>query len=190
MASEWGSFPAMRPRPPGPSGSVSVMALAVLVALSASVSCASAPLPPSGGRWVHPVHRYAIDAPRVSPDSWRAVLIDGADLAYLRSDGASLTLMSDCARALAPPWLLARQLLIGVAEREVLVSEPVEVEGAPGWRLIFRTDQEGQEITVHAVTLVSGGCSFDWVWVAPGRPSEPPWFEQWWSSFARAEDAW
>jgi len=165
------------------------MVLSMAVALSAGVSCAGPPLPPSGGRWEHPGHRYFIDAPRVSPESWSAVLIEGADLAYVRSDGASLTLLSDCARAMAPPWLLARQLLIGVADRELLVSEPLELGGDPGWRLVFRTWQEEREVTVRAITLVGGGCSFDWVWVAPGRPDEPPWFEAWWSSFVRGEGA-
>lgn len=177
----------MPARRPGPTGSVGVVLLAAAVALSAGASCAGTPLPPSGGRWEHPKHGYAIDAPQIAPEVWEAVSIDGADLGYRRPDGSALTLMSDCGRGSAPPSLLARQLLIGTAERELLTSEPIELAGDPGWRLAFRTREQGREVTVRSVTLTSGGCTFDWVWVAPGRTDEAPWFEDWWASFTRGE---
>lgn len=175
--------------PSGLIGAACRVLLAVAIALSAGVSCAGTPLAPSAGRWVHPRLGYAIDAPVVSPDAWMAIDIEGADLAYRRSDGATLSLMSNCARAAAPPALLARQLLIGTKERTVVRNEPIDLNGDPGWRLAFRTLEQGREVTVNAVTLASAGCAFDWLWIAPGRPGEAPWFDLWWASFAPAEDS-
>ena len=171
------------PRPWPGSTRATTLALSAAIALSSGVSCAGTPLAPSGGRWVHPSIGYAVDAPAVSPQAWRAIRVDGADLAYRRSDGSTLTLMSDCARGDAPPALLARQLLIGTPEREVVRSEAVALAGAPGWFLVFQTREEGTEVTVNALTLASDGCTFDWLWVAPGRPEVAPWFERWWGSF-------
>ncbi|MEE2662906.1 MAG: hypothetical protein VX681_02210 [Myxococcota bacterium] len=162
-----------------------VVALASIAGLWVGVGCQSALLPASGGRWVHPQLGYTVDAPAVSPLVWEALAIDGADLAYRHRDGSSLALMSECARGPAPPSLLARQLLIGIGERELIASHPIELGPDSGWKLVFRTLEEEREFTVRAVTLAAGSCTFDWLWVATGRPAEAVWFDQWWESFQR-----
>ena len=160
--------------------------VAVLCAAAAlSTSCAAALLSPSGGRWVHPKLGYSIEAPSVSPEEWTASEVDGADLSFQKRDGSSLTMMSDCERGAAHPALLARQLLIGTRQRELLVSHPIAHRGDPGWRLVFRTTEADRDLTVNSVTVVSGACTFDWLWIAVGIPSEATWFDRWWASFER-----
>jgi len=163
-----------------------VIALASIAGLWVGVGCQSVPFPAaSGGRWVHPQLGYSVAAPSVSPLVWEARVMDGADMGYRHRDGSSLALMSDCARGSAPPALRARQLLIGTGERELIASHPVDLGSDSGWKLGFRTLDRGSEVTVRAVTLISDSCTFDWLWVAAGRPVEPVWFDEWWESFER-----
>jgi hypothetical protein len=162
-----------------------VAVLASIVALSIGTGCRSAPPAAASGRWVHPELGYSVAAPAVSPLDWEARVIEGADLAYRKRDGSSLTLMSECARGPAHPSLLARQLMIGTRQSELLESYPIALGTDPGWKLVFRTVEEGRELTIRAVTVASGTCTFDWLWVATDRSAEPEWFDQWWASFER-----
>ena len=180
MGEGWGRVVSMALRWRASARAAALCAVAAL-----STSCAATPLSPSGGRWVHPELGYAIEAPSVSPEEWAASQVDGADLSFRKRDGSSLTLMSDCMRGPAHPALLARQLLIGTRQRELLVSHPIAHRGDPGWRLVFRTTEGDRELTVSAVTVASGACTFDWLWVAVGRPGEALWFDRWWASFER-----
>jgi len=185
MDGGWGSVGWMASRHPR----WRTTALGAIAFLSAGAFCATAPLRPSGGRWVHPKLGYSIDAPQVSPEEWSASHVEGADLAFRKFDGSSLTLMSDCTRGPAKPFVLARQLMIGIKQRELIQSHPIALLGDPGWRLAFRTIEAGREVTVRAVTLASGNCTFDWLWVALNRPDEAAWFDQWWASFERGPRA-
>jgi hypothetical protein len=169
----------------GLTGWSGFVALASVVVLSLGALCRSAPLQASGGRWVHPELGYSVDAPAVSPREWRPSKLEGADLAYRKRDGSSLMLMSDCARGPAHPSLLARQLLIGTTDRELLQSYPIALGSDPGWKLVFRTVEDGRQVTVHAATVASGKCVFDWVWVAVEPPADGSWFDRWWASFDR-----
>ena len=162
-------------------------ALTAAALLSLAASCATGPLRPVDGRLVHRELGYSVDPPRFDPGQWRQVQVEGSDLAYRRSDGASLALMSDCTRGSARPVLLARQLLIGTSERELIESHPIALRGHAGWKLAFRTLEDGREVTVRAVVVTADECTFDWLWVAPGREEGAPWFVDWWASFERGE---
>jgi len=161
--------------------------LASVVLLTVGALCETAPLRPSGGRFVHPTLGYAVDAPEVSPLEWQARPVEGTDMAFAKADGSSLTLMSDCTRGPAHPSLLARQLLIGTTDRELIQSYPIALGTDPGWKLVFTTGEGGRVLRVTAVTVASGRCTFDWLWLAvDGETTDDgAWFDRWWASFER-----
>jgi hypothetical protein len=85
--------------------------------------------------------------------------------------------------------LLARELLIGLDDRELLEEGPVSVGGAPGWAQTARARLEGRGVELRTVTRRLGKCSLDWVLVGPGSlaPVRDD-FERWWASFRTADD--
>jgi len=133
---------------------------------------------------------YSIRAPSAAEGgTWRRVSVEGTDLAFARraDDGeATMTLLSTCRRSQAPPAVRARNLLIGLPEHTLRQSGPVELDGDDGWSQVFDLEQGGVPVRVKAVTLVSGGCTFDWVLVAPGPfGGAEDSFDAWWTSFER-----
>jgi len=139
---------------------------------------------------------YRIDRPGaalgtegLADSGWRQISVEGADLAFQRSEGAgtvTMTLQSDCRESEAPAEIRARNLLIGVGPRKIYRSGPMALGRDQGWSQTFDIDAEGIPLRVKTVTLVSGGCTFDWVLVSPGplRDVEES-FDSWWSSFER-----
>jgi len=153
------------------------------------------------GRWWNRELGYFIDAPRsagstvdaqgtsksaASPQRWESIRVSGADLAYRGSDGSLMTLLSECrAVAEARPGLLARQLLIGLGERELVASHPIALRGNPGWQQVFRTLDGSTQLEVRSVTIRGSRCTFDCVWVGRVGAESVRDFERWWSSFER-----
>jgi hypothetical protein len=126
----------------------------------------------------------------VAPD-WRAIGVDGADLAYRQSppEGqrpALAALISECGRGSGNLSVVGRQLLIGIRNRALRLAAPVALRGSPGWMQIFDTIQDGEAIRVKTISIRDQGCTFDWVLVAPDSFSlAEDQFDGWWSSFVR-----
>jgi len=137
------------------------------------------------GAFSHARHGYTIEA--LGPD-WEAVDVDHATLTFARAPSETMSLKSRCGRPVAKADLMARHLLIGLDPREVVTSEPVAVDGRDGWLQVVRTEREGRPVWLRTVTLVAGGCSFDWVLATARRasPAEAD-FDAWWGSFRLAE---
>ncbi len=167
---------------------------AVLLAALGLAACASSGLKlGSDGRYRSKDLGYAIDAPRFAePDEWRKVKVDDTDLAWRTDDGRSMSLASSCRRTRAKPALLARQLLIGVPRDDIVSAHPVALRGDPGWAQVVDTGGEDHSIRIQTVTVVGGGCVYDWVLVGHAGPrfeASVDTFDRWWSSFERARGA-
>ena len=105
---------------------------------------------------------YSVELPQLdAAEGWREFRLDDADLAFRNRDGSTLSLQSSCRDRKAAPALLARHLAIGVpaAGRQ---GAPVELRGDPGWRQSFEASEQGVTVRVHTLSLVGGGCVFDW----------------------------
>lgn len=63
--------------------------------------------------------------------------------------------------------LLARHLVFGLGEREVLEDGAILVAGRTGVRRVVRGRLDGTPVTVEAVVLKEGHCVYDFLYVAP-----------------------
>lgn len=99
---------------------------------------------------------------------WRPVDLDESDLAYRNDRGAAVSLASSCPTTRATVAMLARHVTIGTPRTGVVAAGPFEQGGAPGWSQTFDTVQDGETIRVKVVTLLAGGCIYDWLLV--GHP--------------------
>jgi hypothetical protein len=87
--------------------------------------------------------------------------------------------------------LMARLLVIGFRDRELVAAGPVSVDGRGGWEQAFDTSSEGSAVRVKTVTLVAGDCAFDWI-LAAREPvgSVEQAFDAWWQSFRLDPERW
>jgi hypothetical protein len=135
------------------------------------------------GRFVHRERGFSVAVPEAG---WSRVPLEGAELAFRGPGGAAMSLAARCGIPLAPPRTLARHLVIGLEGRRSLGGESVEVGGWPGWRERFEFAGGGEPHRLDALTVVAGGCVYDWLLLSPSPP-DPELegaFERWWSSFA------
>ena len=132
-------------------------------------------------------HDFTIAAPAGPGPAWERVSVDDAALSFRREQSGrrdSLAMLARCGRAVADAQLMARSLVIGLNERELLAAGPRLVAGRSGWTQSFETSRDGVTVFVKTVTLVTGDCSFDWVLVAAGsRQRAETAFDAWWGSF-------
>ena len=176
-------------------------AASLALCLFAVTGCASwsAPSGPEGiyhnSKLGYRIDRLDFVTPGASGSSgWQAIRVDGADLAYRQSApeqgqrSALAALISECGRGTDNLSVVGRQLLIGIRNRARRRAAPVALRGSPGWMQVFDTIQDGEAIRVKTISVRDGGCTFDWVLVAPGafRAAEDQ-FDRWWSSFERDE---
>ena len=143
------------------------------------------------GRLVFRSLGFAIDDPGAGPQAgWSAHRVEGALLSFRAPDGATLSLVQKCGPLPGDLQILARELLIGLEERQIEEEAAVTVNGAPGWRIVARVAYEGRAVRLHTVTRRLGECSLDWIAVAPlervGLGAE---FDAWWASFRAAPAA-
>lgn len=176
-AGGWGSLGAMRG---------AYRASRVLVAGLLAVGCVSAVRAEDGG-YRYRRHGYRVAAPGGPGPAWTRIDVDDTDLAFERGAPGprdSMSLVSRCGRPVADAQLMARHLVIGVRERKVVAAGPLLVAGRSGWTQTFDTSREGVSVRVKTVTLVAGGCSFDWVLASAGDfdVAEAA-FDAWWESF-------
>lgn len=129
-------------------------------------------------------YRIEHPGPAVKDGAWRRKKVEGADLVFVGPDGAVMSLLHQCRETAASVELLARNLLIGLEDRVVRHSVPLEHAGDPGWSLVFDAQQDGVPVRVKTVTLRNGTCVYDWILVAPGAFRGPEQiFDHWWASF-------
>jgi hypothetical protein len=128
----------------------------------------------------HRRHGYTVGVPE---PVWERVSIDGATLAFRRGR-ETMSLQSRCGRPVATPAIMARQLVIGIGDRELHRAGPVTVDGREGWAQTFDARAEGGSVRVKTVTLVAGRCTFDWTLAgsADFAGAERS-FDAWWQSF-------
>lgn len=165
-----------------------------LVACTAALAnaCTSGPYATSstGGqaRLTHRQLGYSIARPpwAASP-GWESIEVEGADLAYGDASGQLISLSSSCPRTRATAATLARHVTIGTERTDLLAAGPFEVAGAEGWSQSFDTVEEGVALRVKAVTVVAGGCVYDWLLVVgdiAAFSSIEPAFDDWIDTFA------
>jgi hypothetical protein len=158
----------------------------MLLAASAVVlaACAS-DLHAVPGGFRHGGHGYRIGEPPSDPArAWRPAQIDGTSLAYRRAGPQVMSLQSHCNRPVARASIMARELLIGLEPGVVQRARPFSHEGADGWMQWFETRLEDRTVRVKTVTLVSDGCSYDWVLTLTGAGDTAERdFDSWWQSF-------
>jgi len=146
------------------------------------VGCAG-PIVETTDGFRHRKHEYRIAAPDGPGPAWQRVDLEGADLAFRRPGPGTISMQSRCGRPVAMPQLMARHLLIGVPERELVAAGPVQVDGLSGWGQTFDTVSRGVKVRLKTVTLVVRGCTFDWVLAAAGSfDSAEAAFDAWWGS--------
>ncbi len=165
-----------------------IAALAALATFGSA--CASSGLGPDGFR--HHGHGYSLPHPSDPPGTrWQVTEVDDAKVAY-RSDGeAFMALDSRCNDEGAKPEdpaVLARQLLVGIANRTRIESDAFEFAGGRAYaQVVDSKDERGEVVRTRTVTLVRGHCVIDWVLVfetgEAGHPEIEASFEAWWRGF-------
>lgn len=132
----------------------------------------------------HRRHDYRIAAPDGPGASWQRVSVEGATLAFTRPGPETVSLVSRCGKPVAEPQLMARHLMMGLRERTMLVSAPLVVEGRKAWTQTFEMERDAGRVRVKTVTLVAGGCTFDWILASAGSfDLAERAFDAWWQSF-------
>ncbi len=137
------------------------------------------------GRYQHVELGYTIAPPQ---GDWTPIRVAGADLAFRGPAGATLSLLSRCDASGQEAAVAARRLVFGIRPRTLIAAEPFDVAGASGWRQRVRLGSDEAGSVVDSVTVVLGGCLYDWVlvragpavgedvlagWVAGFRPGSP-----------------
>ena len=164
----------------------------IAAAMSGAAGCA-APTPAlEGERYPVPGHGSSLDAPGGEGAAWTLASVPGALLTFRGVAGssaerASMSLVERCAAAPALPRLAARQLLIGLDDREFLEDRSCEVGGMAGWLQSLDASDEETRVHLRTVTRLESGCSLDWVLVAPQGAGLDATFDAWWASWSRTE---
>jgi hypothetical protein len=143
--------------------------------------CASTSLSVTEGGFEHRRHDFTING---APAGWKRVDVEGAVLTYRRRGPNTMTLQSRCGRPVATPQLMARHLVIGLPDRELVAAGPIPVDGRNGWAQVFDTVRGDVSIRVKTVTVVASDCTFDWVLGSTGDfDAAEVEFDAWWGTF-------
>lgn len=168
-----------------------VLRAAAWVCVAVSLGCASDPITTQGPRYRHRTLGYEIGFPSSQFAEWERFEVKGADLAFRTrsqdsgpAETSTMSLQSACRKTAADPSMLARHLRIGLDQPKLLSSGPVEVDGRDAWQQVFDTREQDHSVRVKTVTVLAGGCTFDWILIARGdfEPLERS-FDAWWASF-------
>ena len=137
------------------------------------------------GRLRHREHGYGVAVP---DPAWQRASADGAQLVYRGPSGSVMSLISRCDRSVASPQMMSRQLTIGMRPLARHHAAPVVVRGVNGWTQALDVAQGDDTFRLKTVTFVSGGCSLDFVLVAPDDFAERERvFDGWWSTLEWTE---
>ena len=132
----------------------------------------------------HREHGYSIGVPNGAGPAWTETEVEGAWIAFRRPGRETIALQSRCGRPVAAAAVMARNLVVGVGERELLQAGPVVVGGSNGWLQTFDIAADGALARVTTVTAVIEDCTFDWTLVTKGEPLETrEAFDTWWATF-------
>lgn len=142
------------------------------------------PIEQTGERFRHRSHGFALRAPQGPAGPWERVAVDGATLAFRSPAADTVVAKSRCGRPVARPQLMARHLVFGLPDREVVASQPVTIGALPGWLQVIDTVERGKAVRLKSVTVVSRGCSVDLVLAAERARFDAvePAFDEWWQS--------
>ncbi len=118
------------------------------------------------GGYENPATGFRIPLP---PAPWVQVSIPDVEMAFRHpSAGGTIAAFSSCeGPSRAPLRILARRLLFGIKEREVVEQSPTSLDGAEALRTVVRGDLEGTPVAVESVVARRGACVYDLVLVAP-----------------------
>ena len=142
------------------------------------------PLVEEAGGWRHRKQAWTIARPDGAGTPWQRVEVDGALLAFRRPDHELMSLQSRCSRPVASAEVMARHLLIGLRDREIVASSPVAVDGRSAWRQTVEVHGDPTGVRVETVTLVVGACTVDWILAGRAEDAESEAaFDAWWQSF-------
>jgi len=154
----------------------------MLLALLGGTGCAAASI--RDGVYRDGQDRFSV---RVPPARWKPAPLDGATLGFRAPDlDAGMGLRADCDRPEPGPlpWV-ARHLFFGLADVRIDASERSTRGGASLVRTRLRARLDGRPLVVDAVTLRSGSCLYDFMYVAPperfedGRPDFDAFVQSW-----------
>lgn len=142
--------------------------------------------------WVHEAGRFtnerrglSITEPPGGP--WQQVKIEGSALTLRNPSGATLSWLRECGDHPATARSASRALLRGIEGLELQAEGPVAGAAGDVWRAEARLSQDGRELQVRAVTRVVGGCTDDWLLVAPPATELAEAFDGWWASVQAPE---
>jgi len=144
--------------------------------------CAGKSVVIADGKMRYERHHLTVSVPEQPP--WERTSVDRAIAAYRAPGPAFMSLQTRCGRPVASPQVMARHLVIGIPDRALRQSGPVAVGAWQGWSQVFDTMEKGAAVRLKTVTLVAGGCTFDWILSArTGFEEVEPSFDAWWQSF-------
>jgi len=136
------------------------------------------------GRWRLRAQHASVADPDPAAGPWQRREVDGAALSFVGPGGASLSWIRECGRGTPAPRIASSLLLIGVHFDAEPEEGPVEVAGAPGWRVAGQARQGGHVVHLEAVTRVGDGCTDDFLLIQPGSsPALSAAFAAFWVSF-------
>jgi hypothetical protein len=133
------------------------------------------------GRYQHTRYDFTIG----SPDApWKRSKIEGAWIAFRRPGPQTMSMQVRCERPVTEPVVMARTLVLGIPDRNIVQSGPLRVADGDGWTQTFDTHADGTSVRVKTVTLVIERCVYDWTLAASGDFAEAERaFDAWWASF-------
>ena len=154
--------------------------LPTVLALWLVAGCAS-DIASVDGRYRHTRYDFTVGFPG---PTWKRGEIEGAWIAFQRPGPQTMSMQARCGRPLTEPVIMARTLILGIPERRIIQSGPVQLAGGDGWTQTFDTRTDGVAVRVKTVTLVIEPCVYDWTLAASGdfEDAERA-FDAWWTSF-------
>ena len=149
------------------------------------------PVQQTGELYRHRDHGYAVSAPVGAEGVWQRIEVEGATLAFRSSHSDTMIVKSRCGRPVAGVQIMARHLLIGLHERDLIEARPVSIAGTSGWLQVVDTSNAGYPVRLKTVTLVVSQCSFDLMLGATRArfATVEPVFDAWWGGFHFLADA-
>ena len=143
-------------------------ALVAATWLAAAAGCASGP-PSAEGRYVSP-KGYGVVAP--PPAAWAVMPSGEADVEWRRTAPPGRMLVNgscEDGHRRRPLAVLARQLLMGVRDRQVIERGQTTVAGRPAHHVVLegRDSDASDRVRVEAYVLKDDRCVYDLLYAAP-----------------------
>ena len=154
----------------------------MLLALLGTAACTAGSVRDGTYRDAH--DRFSV---RVPPARWQLAPLDGATLAFRAPDlDAGMGLRADCDNPEPGPLpSVARHLFFGLANTWIEANERLTRADASLVRTRLHARLDGRPVEVDAVTMRSGSCLYDFMYVAPperfeeGRPDFDAFVRSW-----------